>query len=367
MTLPVPAPSGSESVVGLVRESPWGTTPVTGVANPNKTIDGIIFVAMKEENIQGNPNIDPQTDDMSADREIQRIVDGGRINQGTIRFTPGPESIGYFLTAMFGTPDSSQLHSSSGTAEAVHQHTWYPGYQERADWPVPYSIESQISTLKSKLIQGALLRRMTLDLPNNAIMATDLDIIAKRLVWLYPVADAATHGSGTVDQRGITRPAVMTAVPGLIDETGWHFKQLKAYPQIGNADAQSITAMSWELQFLGLEGLFTGGSGRDIGTYRVDNFQLGGRATVIFEDEDLWEHIQDGAYFALDATLEGDTLQADHKNSLRIQAYSCKFNSADVPNRVGALEYDLPWTARKDPTEGFSTKITLINSVSSYA
>lgn len=357
-TLLTPVLSGSDSVVGIARESTWGTTPTTG-SDPNKTITGAIFFPMKEESIDAQPGTEPQRDDMGANREITRIPDGGRTVEGGLRFLPGPESIGYLFTMLFGTPNTSTLAASSGTAEAAYQHIWYPGYQTRANWPVPYSIESRFSDVRSKLIRGALLRRLALDIPNNGLVSATPDFLAKDELWL-------TTASGGTDDDGRALPAKITASPTLIDEEPWHWIDVKAYPQIDNVDQQMVTSLSFEFM-LNLVGLFTGGSGKNIGSYRVDNFELSGRSTIEFDDETLWMKFYRGLFFQLEATLEADTIQGAYKNSLEIIAYDCKATRNANVNQVGSLQYDFGWTAREDPTEGKSCQITLVNTVASYA
>lgn len=359
MSLQTPAYSGSESIVGLTRETTWGTTPTSG-SDPNKAISGIVFMPMKEENIQSQLSREPQTDDMRADREVHRIISNGSTVGGTLRMTAGPESIGYFLTAMFGSPTTTQLAASSGSYEGAYQHIWHPGLNTRTNWPAPYSIESQMAGVASKLIQGCLITRLPIDLPNNGpMMITPEFGVCKKLLWL-------TSASGGVDDRGNTLPAKITASPTIITEDEWHFKQLVAYPQIDDVNQQSVTSLSWE-PTLAIEGLFTGGSGAEIGSYRVDNFMLSGRATMLFESDDLWEKFERGLNFELDATLRGSLIQGAYYNQLQILSYSCKANTDDVVNRVGSLEYDFAWTAQESAAQGKSCQITLINTVSSYA
>lgn len=360
MSLGIPTPSGSESAVGLVREATWGTTPVTG-SDPDKTINGITFIPIKEESLDINTNIEPQTDDMVADREIQRIVDNGSAVDGGLRFTPGPESIGYFLTAMFGTPATSTLAATSGTAEAAYQHIWYPAQVARTAWPVPYSIESRISSLKSKLSRGCIIKSLPLDFPNNAVLTCAPSFLAKDQIML-------TSASGGTDATLRALPAKLTVAPTFLDETEWHWKQLAGFvPEIDSVDQPGVTSLGFDMSFPGIEGLFVGGSGRDIGTFRVDNFQLSGRCSMLFEDETMWNKIYNGAYFKVEAQLLGDTIQGAHKNKLTIIAYSCKCATPGLVNKVGNLEYAFDWTARQDPTAGKSCLITLINTVSSYA
>lgn len=359
MTMQTPVYSGSDSAVGIKREATWGTTPTTG-SDPNKTIDGINFFFCKEENIQEAISVDPQTDDMTADREISRIIQNGGMVGGGLRFIPGPETIGYILTALFGTPTTTTLAATSGSAEAVYQHVFSPGLNTRANWPVPYSIESRYSDTRSKLVQGALCRRLALDIPNNGAVTANPEFLAKKILWL-------ASASGATDDRGNTLPAKVTASPTFIDEEPWHFKQLTAYPQIDDVNVEMLQSLSIEPGFVGLEGLFTGGSGTEIGTYRVDNFQISGRSTIHFEDEDFWEDRIRGLYFKFEATLKGDLIQGAYYNQLEMVVYSAKAGNNDVINKVGDLTYDFGWSGRKDPTEGKSCQFTLINTVSSYA
>lgn len=359
MSIGIPALSGSESAVGLVRESTWGTTPVTG-SDPNKTINGIVFIPIKTETLDINKNVEPQTDDMVADREIQRIVTNGATVEGGITFTPGPESIGYLFTAMFGTPTTSTLAATSGTAEAAYQHIWYPALNTRANWPAPYSIESILAATKSKLSRGCIIRSLPIDLPNNAVATCSPDFLAKDQIILGS-ASAAT------DSTGRTVPAKMTAAPTFLCETEWHWRHLVAYPQIDDVDQQSVTSLSFNFAFPGIEGIFTGGSGVDIGTFRVDNFQLTGRATILFEDETIWNKIYNGADMKIEAELKGDLIQGAHYNKLSIVAYTCKVSSPGTSNQVGNLEYSLDWSAKQSCTDSKSCQITLINTVASYA
>jgi hypothetical protein len=362
----IPALSGSESVLGFVRESVWGTTPVSG-SDPNKAINGIVFFPAKEEGIQAGIDAQPQTDDMSYNREISRIIENGAMNTGGIRFNPGPETLGYLFTMIFGTPETTQLAASSGTDEGAYQHVWYPGQRTRDAWPVPYSIESQYAAVRSKLIQGALCTSLPLEIGNNAVVTASPEFLAKQMIFLGTAAGGM--GSGTTNSLGETRPAVMTANPTLIDETPWHFKHfdVTAPWQEDDVTEDSLTSAAFTYAFPGMEGLFTAGSGMNLGTYRVDNFQLSGRATILFANESRWEKAKAGDYFKLYAKMVGDLIQGSYYNQLEITGYSAKVTNPDVVNRVGNLEYDFEWTGRKDPTENKSCTITLINTVSSYA
>lgn len=358
MSVTVPALSGSESVVGITREATWGTTPVTG-ADPNKTISNIVFFPIKEENIQAGFNAEPQRDDMSGNREVSRIIENGSMNEGSLRLIPGPETLGYFLTMMFGTPETTTKAASAGTNEGAYEHTWYPGQRDRDEWPTWWSIESIFAAVRSKLVRGAILRRLPMEIPNNGPMTCSPEFIAKNIIWL----DTA---SGSLNSLGETKPAKMTASPTLLEETAWHFKQLEL-PELDDTDEYQLTSVSFEPAFTGLEGIFTGGSGLDLGTYRVDNFELSGRATVLFADETYWEKFKAGDYFKFKASLTGDLIQGSTYNSLEIIAYSCKANANANVNRVGELAYDFSWSGRKDPVQGHSCQITLVNTVASYA
>ena len=365
MTVVTPAYAGGESVVGFARETTWGTPPTSG-SHANKTFGSgnQKFMAIKEETFEPNVNSDPQLDDMIADREIYRIIANGNTVAGGVRCIPGPESIGHFLTMIFGTPSTSVLQSSGsyGTDEDVYQHIWSPGLNARGEWPAPYSFESRLSSVKSKLIMGALCQRLPLDIPNNGAMSVNPTFIAKSMQVLK---GAAT--SGTSDTEGVALPCILTASPTLIDEDYWHWKDMKAYPQFDSADQQSVIGCNFELALPDLRGLFTGGSGANIGTYAIDKFQITGRATILFEDETIWYKIKQGQYFKLDITLEGDTISGSYKSSLQIVAYSCLASNPGVANKVGDLQYEFDWAGRRDPTEGKSCQITLINSTSSYA
>ena len=146
-----------------------------------------------------------------------------------------------------------------------------------------------------------------------------------------------------------------------------HWKQMTASPQIGEADELGLTAFSLDMAFPDLRGIFVGGSGANIGNYAADKFQLSGKATHLFQDETRFYQVKQGTYLKYQVQLDGDIIQGTTKNSLKIEAYSALAASPGVQNRVGNLEYDLAWTDRKDPTQGRSVQITLVNSVSSYA
>lgn len=359
-----PALTGGGSVVGFARESAWGTVPTTG-SDPNKAFGNPAhFFLVKEESFDVKPSADPQMDDLDQNREIGRIIAHGNLADGSIRANVGPESIGWLLTMLFGTPSSSKVLDSSGSDNDVYTHIWYPGVNaERDAWPAPMSFESRLDTYRSKIISGALMRQLDLECPNNAaIMATADFGLAKKI---QIVQGAGT--SGIDDASGDDKPCIITANPTMISENEWHWKQIKAYPQLYDADAESITSMSFTLGFPDLHGIFTGGSGQNVGTYGVDKFQASGRLTMLFEDETMFYKIKDGLYFEIDATWEGATIQGANKETLNILVYSAKAGQAGLINKVGDLEYDIPWSARRDPTEGKSVQITLTNSVISYA
>ena len=366
MSLVTPAYVGGESVVGFAREGTWGDAEVSVAAHPNKAFGSVAhpakFAALKEETFDVAKNADPQLDDMIGDREVARIIENGNTIEGGLRGNVGPEFIGYLFTMLFGTPDTTMLVDSSGTLDAAFQHVWYPGYNTRANWPASYSFESRLSSVKSKLITGALLRRLAIDLANNAPVVITPDFIAMAMQILQ---GAGT--SGTLDDAGDTLPCILTANPTLIDETPWHWQHLVAYPEIDDLPQQSVMALNFEFAFPDMRGLFTGGGGLNIGTWAADKFQLSGRATILFEDETIFYKIKNGSYMKIEATLEGATIQGANKYSLAIAAYSAKSSNPGVANRVGDLQYEIPFTCREDPTEGKSCQITLVNSVSSYA
>lgn len=363
MSLNKPALTGGGSAVGLAREATWGTVPTTG-SHPNKAFGNPAhFMLTKEETFAPKVNADPQMDDLDNNREIGRVIPHGDTCDGSLRLNVGPDSIGYFFTMLFGTPSTSTVLSSSGAYEAAYQHIWYPGVNTgRGHWPAPHSIESRLDNYRSKIISGALIRQGAFEIPNNAAMMLAADFLAKN-VQIVQGADT----SGVDDASGDDKPCIVTASPTMIDEDPWHFKLIKAYPQLAAADAESITSLAFNLAFPDLHGVFTGGSGKKIGTYGVDKFQASGRVTMLFEDETIFYKIKDGEYFKIEATLEGSVIQGAQKNSLKVEFFSVMCPEPGLINKVGDLEYDFPFTCRKDPSEGKSCQITLINTVSSYA
>jgi len=264
---------------------------------------------------------------------------------------------------LMGDPETTELAPTTGSYEAAYQHIWWPG--RAAEYPVPYSLESKLLDIRSKLVQGALIRRMGLAVANCGPMIATPEFVAKRIVWLYPDADDA-HGSGTVDERGKTRPARMTSAPAVTVEEPWHWRQMAPYPQIDGADNMAVTSVSFALGFTQLLGIFGGGSGDEIDSYRADKFTTSGRATVLFEDEGLWEQFLRGRAFRLDLALIGETIQGAYANRLSATVYACVVDDTRFVNRVGDLTYDFGWTAQHSPSVGRECQWTLINTTSSY-
>ena len=371
MSLNIPALTGGGSAVGFAREAAWGTPSVGAAANPSKPFGSAghpaHFMAIKEETFEPKVDANPQLDDLDQNREISRVIANGNSLDGSVRCNIGPESIGWFLTMLFGTPDTSTLLDSSGAYDAAYQHVWIPGKttggaaQARDAWPAPFSFESRLDTVKSKLIMGALTKRLGLDIPNNSPAMLTADFLAKAIQIL-------TTASGGTDDGGVALPCMLTGSPTFIEETEWHWKQIKStLPQLDGADAASITAISYDLAFPDIHGIFTGGSGQDIGSYGVDKFQAGGRVTMLFEDEAFFYKIRDGLYFSSELELVGATIQGASTYSLKIEIPSALAAQPGLPNKVGDLQYDFAWNARKDPTLGYSIKITAINTVADYS
>lgn len=365
MSNTIPALTGGGSIVGWAREAAWGTVPTTG-EDPNKTFGSAEhpahFAAVKEESFDPQVNAEPQMDDMAEDREVIRVVTNAPNYAGGIRLLAGPETIGWLLTMVFGSPETSQLAESSGGSDNdVYQHIWTPGANARAEWPAPFSIESRLDTVRSKLIQGALIQRLPIDIPNNGPMMCTPAMIAKAMQMI------TTGESGEADGEGVAKICGLTANPTLIDEEPWHFKHIKASPTIDAEAIDSVTSVSFEFAFPDLHGILTGGSGTSLGAYGVDKFQLTGRASILFQDEDLWYKAKSGDAFALVAELEGDTIQGNYKDYLKIEVFAAYASNPGLINRVGDLTYDLPWSAKRDVTEGISCRVTLKNSVASYA
>jgi hypothetical protein len=379
MSLQTPALTGGGSAVGFAREDTWGTPSTSAAADPNKLFGSVShpahFMSIKEETFEPKVDAQPQLDDLDQNREISRVISNGNTIDGAVRCNIGPESIGWFLTMLFGSPQTSSVNSSSASDGPVYQHIWIPGMspagaaggQARADWPAPFSFESRLDTEKSKLIMGALCRRLGLEVPNNGAAMLSADFIAKSMQIIQGAGTSAV-----VDASGDAKPCILTASPTFIDETEWHWKQLKAASQkLSNsadvlAAAYSITSMSFDWAFPDLHGIFTGGSGQDIGTYGVDKFQASGRVTMLFEDETYFYKIKDGTYFASEVMFEGAAMEGTDKSSLKIETFSTLAAQPGLPNKVGDLQYDFAWNARKDPTLGYSTKITLVNTTAVY-
>jgi hypothetical protein len=372
MALTVPALTGGGSAVGFARETAWGTPATSAAADPNKLFGSVAhpahFLAVKEETFEPKVDAQPQLDDLDQNREVSRVIANGNSIDGSIRCNVGPESIGWFLTMLFGTPQSSMLHDSSGSVGQVWQHIWEPGRtgadaaQARADWPAPFSFESRLDTYRSKLIMGALAKKLAIEVPNNGAVMLSADFIAKAM---QVIQGAGT--SGVVDAESVAKPCILTSNPTFISETEWHWKQIIASPQLDAADALAVTSLSYDFDFPDLHGIFVGGSGQNIGSYGVDKFQHSGRATMLFEDEAMFYKIKQGTYFSLSATLEGALIQSAHKYSLKIESLSCMAAQPGLPNKVGDLQYDFAFSARKDPTTGHSCRVTLVNTTSTYA
>ena len=362
-TLPVPALSGSESIIGITKESEWGVTPTAGT-DPDKTISDSVFFMCKEESFNPSGINEPHDDEMNTKRKVSRIsTNGGKI-RGGLRFVAGPETLGYFLTALLGSPQTTTLAESSGTDEGAYQHVWYNGLNARGSYPAPHSIESQYAGTRSKLIQGAICENIGIQIANNGAMAAIPQFLGKPIVWLHPDSDD-DNGSGTTDRKGVERPAVMTASPVVIDEPYFHFTQITAYPEIADQKYPTVLSLFIQPGFTAVDGQFTAGSGKEIGAYRVDNFILNGRITLLFTDEDLYDDFINGDYFRLEFSLEGSTIQGTHKNRFNFVAYRCK-GEPETSNQVGTLTYDIAFTACVDPDMGTDCKFTIINTASSY-
>lgn len=348
----------NESVVGMVRESAWAATPVFG-QHPDRTINGITFFPCKMESVQGDMTAAPQKDDMWQ-REVANVVRDVSKVQGPLRFLAGTESLGFFLTSMMGRPDTTTLSPSSGTDEGVYQHVWTPG-RDVSTWPVSYSIESQFDSMRSKLIQGALVAKLPMFLANNGPIVCIPQVVGKRIVWLYP--DTVNEsGSGTTDERGNTRPAVMTANAPVIDEGAWHWRHMGAYPQLDGADEEMVRSAYIEPAFARLDSIFTAGSGLSAGTYGVDNFKLTGRLVMDFFSREMWETFELGLPFDISLTFTADVIAGGHREQLKVEAFGCKATENQIPNKTGDLTYDFAWHATGSP----SCRFTIINTVSSY-
>ena len=360
----IPALSGSDSIIGFTRESTYGTTPVSGI-DPNKTISNILFLPVKEESINPASFLDICKDVMLGGRKIARGRANGPNIKGSLRFTGGTESLGYILTMIMGTPATTSLAASSGTDEGAFQHIWYNGQRTRTEYPVPYSIESQYAGTRSKLIQGAICNKAAIQLNNNGAMICIPEFIGKGIRWLYPDADDA-NGSGTTDLKGKTRPAVMTTSPVMIEEPYWHFRQLSAYPQLDDRNYPTVMSIFLNHGFTAVDGRFTAGSGNEIGTYRVDNFILEGRITLLFSTELLFDSFINDDSFKLEFSLIGDTIQGAYANRIDFIANNCK-GETEMINKVGTLMYDIPFTALVDSATDKECQFTIVNTVASYA
>ena len=363
-TLNTPALSGSDSIIGFTRESTYGTTPVSG-SDPDMTISNILFLPVKEESINPGSFLDICKDNMSSQRKITRGTANGANIKGSLRFTGGPESLGYILTMLMGTPATTTLAEPSETSEGAYQHIWYNGQRENSEYPVPYSIESQYAQTRSKLIQGAICTKAAIQLNNNGAMICIPEFIGKGIRWLYPDSDDA-NGSGTTDEKGKLRPAVMTASPVIIDEPYWHFRQLSAYPQLDDRNYPTVMSIFLNPGFTAVDGRFTAGSGNEIGTYRVDNFILEGRITLLFSTELLFDQFINDESFKLEFSLIGDTIQGAYTNRIDFIASKCK-GETDIVNKVGNLTYDIPFTALVDSATDKECQFTIVNTVASYA
>ena len=362
-TLLKPALDGSESIVGFTKETEWGTTPTAGT-DPDKTISNAVFLMCKEESFNSAGLVEPLTDEMNTQRKVGRISTYGGKVKGSLRFVAGPESLGYFLTALLGPPTTTTLAESSGTDEGAYQHVWYNGLNARGAYPVPHSIESQYAGTRSKLIQGAICENISMQIANNGAFVAIPQFFGKRIVWLHPDSDD-TNGSGTTDRKGVERPAVMTASPVVIEEPYFHFAQISAYPEIASQQYPTVLALFLQPGFTVVDGQFTAGSGNEIGAYRVDNFLLSGRITLLFTDEDLYDDFVDGDYFSLEFALEGETIQGAYKNKFAFTANRCK-GEPQSTNQVAPLTLDIGFTACVDPVTDIDCQFTIINTVSSY-
>jgi hypothetical protein len=380
----IPALTGGGSAVGFARETTWGT-PETSGSGATKTFGSVAhpshFLAVKEETFDPKVNANAQMDDLDQNREISRIIADGNTLDGSIRCNIGRESFGWFMTMLLGNPSTTQTAASSGGSDNdVDQHIWIPGISDgkypsaggaplaRSAWPLPFSFESRLDTAKSKLITGALCKRLGFELGNNAAAMLTADFIAKKMQILQ-----GANTAGVVDPSGVAKPCVLTVDPTFMDENIWHWKEIDiGLPKLSNragvlTDAACITSIAYDLAFPDLHGIFTGGSGQDIGTYGVDKFQASGRVTMLFEDETLLYMIKDGLYFASEVLLTGDDIQTGSPYSLKFEILSAMAAQAGIPNKVGDLQYDFAWNARRDPTEGSSMRITLVNSVADYS
>lgn len=362
-TLNIPGPSGSEGIIGFTRETSWGTTPTDGT-DPDKTISDIIFLPCKQETFSSTGFLVPGIEMMSGQRKLTKVKTNAADIRGNLRFVAGADSLGYLFTMLLGSPSTTELAGSSGTADGAYQHIWYNGLNSRSEYPAPYSIESQYAGLRSKLIQGAILTKFNIEINNNSPVIVIPEFIGKSMRWLHPTDDDA-KGSGTLDKRGKTRPAVMTASPIILCEDYLHFTDIRAYPEINDDIYPTVLDLNISPGYANVSAIYTAGGGDEIGSYSVDNFHLQGKICLLFSDEELLEEFMEDQTFKLEFALRGSLIQGEYYNEFSFAALSCK-GEPETANRVGTLAVDINFHALVDCATNQECSFTIINTVSSY-
>ncbi len=362
-TLNIPAPSGSEGIIGFTRESTWGTTPTAGI-DPDKTISDIIFLPCKQETFSSTGFLVPGIEMMSGQRKLTKVKTNAADIRGNLRFVAGADSLGYLFTMLLGSPSTTELAGSSGTADGAYQHIWYNGLNSRSEYPAPYSIESQYAGLRSKLIQGAILTKFNIEINNNSPVIVIPEFIGKSMRWLHPTDDDA-KGSGTLDKRGKIRPAVMTASPIILCEDYLHFIDIRAYPEINDDIYPTVLDLSISPGYSNVSAIYTAGGGDEIGSYSIDNFHLQGKICLLFSDEELLEEFMDDQTFKLEFALRGSLIQGEYYNEFSFSALSCK-GEPETANRMGTLKVDINFHALVDCVTNQECVFTIINTVSGY-
>lgn len=379
--MPVPQ-SGIPSAVGLCLESTWGVPPTTATSGNARAI-GIVntnphrfFVVDPGGGFPPRPEVVTPHDEIDGDIELKRTMLTSKSYSGGFSLKADPEALYYILLGIFGKDVQTTLESG------VYKHVFTKNVY------VPSFTLEEIfgDQTYGRVSSGIHIDRVELDfariltarfnayaqhqIPNTYLesgVQTDYDFTSGQLVMptimggngVKTWARTASPGYIDVAQGNNGTGPLVFAGAGYGSEAAFS----ASYVQIDNVN-YGISLLEGSSLTIDrtIDRRMTGGSGHDIGACVGNQLVVSGNLNALFTDNYIPRAALRHSKVGINLKFSGIAVGLSNVYSLEVYLPHVKLSDTgpDIPG--GTIMLNSRFTAKQSASEGYSVKVTLVNT-----
>jgi hypothetical protein len=383
--------SGIPSAMGRCIESLWRTAPITVVSGAENSLGIAATNPLRFKVIDGG-GIDPDLDIMEPIDEIDGYVElgrtilGAKAYPGSVAYKGDGENLYDTLLAIFGRDVQTQVAGATSTSiTPVYKHVFTP-----AVYAPSWAFEEQFGDRNNgRVTTGVLTNSVELDFGRVLTVREGL-VGYRQIPNLYP------NGSGVDTQYDFTSSTSLipvqlggdgtktwkrTVTPTYVDvaqlnngngpfvfggltfgnESGFSAAFIKI-DDVAYSAAKLLEGMNISVARR-IDSFQVGGAVYDPGACVGNSVRVGGNLSLLYADNTLAKALTKFSKISLNFIINGIYIGSSAvKYSIEVYIPNAKFRQAPTSIGSGAIMTGGAFVAQRDPTLGYSIKVSLVNT-----